>query len=93
MMRSQALLSRRSSTTSSVRRSTRAMAVTFDPTLREATRAACADLHAFIAAGRTPQARYDKRCRSCSLETTCLPQACGGKRSARAYLQQAVEEP
>ncbi|WP_029460882.1 CRISPR-associated protein Cas4 [Solidesulfovibrio alcoholivorans] len=74
-------------------RTRRRLAVAFDAALREATRAACADLHAFVAAGRTPQARYEKRCRSCSLEATCLPQACGGKRSARVYLRQAVEEP
>jgi len=59
-------------------RTRRRLAVAFDAALRDAARAACADLHAFIAAGRTPLARYEKRCRSCSLEATCLPQACGG---------------
>ncbi|MEA4855979.1 CRISPR-associated protein Cas4, partial [Solidesulfovibrio sp.] len=74
-------------------RTRRRLAVAFDAALREATRAACDDLHAFIRAGVTPKARYDARCRSCSLEATCLPRACGGKRSARAYLRQAIEEP
>jgi len=73
-------------------RTRRRLSVAFDTELREATRAACADLHAFIRAGRTPEARFDKRCRSCSLEATCLPRVCQGKRSVRAYLRNAVED-
>ena len=71
----------------------RRLAVSFDAPLREATRAACADLHAFIQAGRTPEAVFAQRCRACSLESICLPRACGGKRSARTYVRQATEEP
>lgn len=73
-------------------RTRRRLSVAFDTELREATRAVCADLHAFIRAGRTPEARFDKRCRACSLEATCLPRVCQGKRSVRAYLRDAVED-
>lgn len=73
-------------------RTRRRLSVAFDTELREATQAACADLHSFIRAGLTPEARFDKRCRSCSLEATCLPRVCQGKRSVRAYLRNAVED-
>lgn len=74
-------------------RTRRRLAVDFDAALRETTEAACLDLHAFIRAGRTPQALYDSRCASCSMEGACLPRACGGKSSVRTYLRQALETP
>lgn len=74
-------------------RTRRRLAVAFDDALRETTQAACLDLHAFIRAGRTPEAVHDSRCASCSMEGACLPRACGGKRSVRTYLRQALETP
>ncbi|EHJ47327.1 CRISPR-associated protein Cas4 [Solidesulfovibrio carbinoliphilus subsp. oakridgensis] len=74
-------------------RTRRRLAVAIDAALRQTTRDACLDLHAFLRAGRTPEAVHDSRCASCSMEGACLPRACTGKRSVRAYLQHALETP
>ena len=74
-------------------RTRRRLAVAMDAALRQTTREACLDLHAFIQAGRTPEAVHDSRCAACSMEGACLPRACSGKRSVRAYLQHALETP
>lgn len=50
------------------------VAVALDGALREETLAAVAAVRAMLADGRLPRARYDARCRNCSLIDACLPQ-------------------
>ena len=66
--------------------------VCFDEGLRKETQAVADRLHELTRQGRTPPARYEKRCRSCSLLTVCLPAATGPRPSARKYLQSLFDE-
>ncbi|MGD9518250.1 MAG: CRISPR-associated protein Cas4 [Armatimonadota bacterium] len=66
--------------------------VSFTPDLRGRTEALAARLHALVAGGHTPPARYEKRCRSCSLLDLCLPKTAGSARSARLYLDRALAD-
>lgn len=61
--------------------------------LRRQTEAAAAELHALIADGRTPVARYSKKCNACSLYNRCLPKTTGLKKNIDLYLQKAYELP
>ncbi len=61
--------------------------------LRAQTTAAARELHALIAAGCTPPAIYEKRCRNCSLIDRCRPQALARKASVRSYLDRALDLP
>lgn len=56
--------------------------VPFDDRLRGETEALAARLHDLTRAGKTPQARYDKMCDSCSLASLCLPKAASRKEVA-----------
>ena len=50
------------------------VAVALDEELREETLATVAAVRAMMAGDRLPPARYDRRCRNCSLIDACLPQ-------------------
>ncbi|MBW1714180.1 MAG: CRISPR-associated protein Cas4, partial [Deltaproteobacteria bacterium] len=67
--------------------------VSFDQALRRETERLAARLHQLTRAGQTPQARYEKKCRSCSIFSLCLPQATAPGRSARQYLLKAMTDP
>jgi CRISPR-associated exonuclease Cas4 len=60
--------------------------VEFTDALRRETEALAARLHELVRLGVTPAARYERKCRSCSLLDLCLPQTAGQGRSARRYL-------
>ncbi|MCX7016716.1 MAG: CRISPR-associated protein Cas4 [Candidatus Sumerlaeota bacterium] len=64
--------------------------VALDEALREVTEETARRLHALIASGRTPPARYEKKCENCSLLDRCLPRLARGGRSARQYLDQTL---
>ncbi|HEV7589718.1 MAG TPA: CRISPR-associated protein Cas4 [Longimicrobium sp.] len=64
--------------------------VSFEAGLRAATEAAAARLHALVASGRTPTARREPKCESCSLLPLCLPGPAAGARSAVRYLERAL---
>jgi len=67
--------------------------VSFDSALRLETEELTARLHELDKAGKTPPAKYEAKCRSCSLLDLCLPQAAGGKKlSAEQYLIRAIDE-
>lgn len=66
--------------------------VSFDDALRSETEATAARLHELTFAGKTPPARYEKRCRSCSLVFVCLPKATGAQPRARKYLSSVFTE-
>jgi len=66
--------------------------IAFDDALRAETEAVCAAVQKLFAEGLTPPADYNKRCSSCSLLETCLPQSADGGRSARAWLSRQLDE-
>lgn len=68
----------------------RRLAVVFDETLRTKTQTAARRLHELIDNGQTPQARYEKKCDSCSLLSLCMPKATGARRSVQAYMAEAL---
>jgi CRISPR-associated exonuclease Cas4 len=67
--------------------------VVIDADLRTPTEALCDRLHAFIDAGVTPAAVYEKgKCDHCSLLEICLPQSAGAGKSAKRWLARQLDE-
>jgi CRISPR-associated exonuclease Cas4 len=66
--------------------------VTFTADLRRYTEDLAARFRELVAAGRTPPARYERRCRHCSLYDLCLPRTAAAGRDARHYLEAALAE-
>ena len=64
--------------------------VMFDDDLRQLVRATSERLHRLMSDGTTPSARYDKRCRSCSLVEVCLPKPLHSQQSVSHYLDKAL---
>lgn len=72
----------------------RRLTVVFDSALRDKTCEAAFRLHALFAAGRTPQALYEKKCDSCSLFSACMPKVTGVRRSVQGYMAKILaKEP
>lgn len=65
--------------------------VPFTPELRQQVRDSLAEMHALFRRGHTPKVRPGTFCNACSLKPLCLPKLLQ-KRSAAAYLTQALEE-
>jgi CRISPR-associated exonuclease Cas4 len=65
--------------------------VPFDDELRCATDRAARRLHEMVKARVVPRAVPGPRCRACSLEPLCLPEATAAGRAARVYLQRLLE--
>lgn len=70
----------------------RRLAVVFAESLREKTREAARRLHELVGSGRTPQARYEKKCESCSMLSVCMPKVTGSRRSVQRYMAQALAQ-
>jgi len=70
----------------------RRMEVTCGPDLRRETERLALRLHEFIAAGITPPAGHERKCRGCSMLSLCLPETAGAGRSALQYLDDAISE-
>lgn len=70
----------------------RRLAVVFDDLLREKTREAARRLHELISSGRTPQARYEKKCESCSMLSVCMPKITGSRRSVQRYMAKVLAQ-
>lgn len=66
--------------------------VIIGPELRSQTERLALRLHELIATGVTPPARYEKKCRGCSMISLCMPETAGAGRSARRYLDDAIAE-
>ncbi|MCW5206980.1 CRISPR-associated protein Cas4 [Desulfobulbus sp. F5] len=60
--------------------------VAFDQRLRRVTEEAAAQLHTLLSGTITPAPEYGKRCESCSLIDTCLPQTAGRKDRVSKYM-------
>ncbi|KJR99311.1 MAG: CRISPR-associated protein Cas4 [Desulfobulbaceae bacterium BRH_c16a] len=69
----------------------RRMAVLFDNTLREETKETAFRLHELLESGRTPRARYEKKCDSCSLLPLCMPKITGARRSVQGYMTKTLD--
>jgi CRISPR-associated exonuclease Cas4 len=65
--------------------------VALTPSLRAQTEQMAARLHELTRAGKTPLARYEKKCESCSLLGQCMPKTTGGGKSVERYLATATE--
>lgn len=74
-------------------KSKRRREVVFDDTLRELTEQTVHRLRELVALGRTPSAKYQKKCDDCSLNELCLPRALRPRATAARYLQQLTEIP
>jgi CRISPR-associated exonuclease Cas4 len=66
--------------------------VFFDDALRAETAALAARLHEMVRSGVTPPATRNKHCRSCSLESLCLPKTGKLGRRVEAYLASAISD-
>jgi len=64
----------------------RRLVVVLDETLREKTRQTARRLHELNSSGQTPQARYEKKCESCSMLSICMPKVTGSRRSVQGYM-------
>jgi CRISPR-associated exonuclease Cas4 len=69
----------------------RRLEVTFSEELRRQTETASARLHELTRAGKTPPARYEKKCESCSLVSLCMPKTTGGRKSVDRYLSGVID--
>ncbi len=67
-------------------------AIIFDQTLRQRTHQAIEELHNMIRSGYTPQAKYERKCRRCSLRDLCMPKAMRPRATAARYLAELVVE-
>jgi CRISPR-associated exonuclease Cas4 len=66
--------------------------VIFNQNLRKETETLVARLHELYQAGKTPLAKYEKKCKNCSLLFHCLPQAIDSRHSVQRYLCKAMTE-
>jgi len=69
----------------------RRLEIIFTEELRGQTETAASRLHAIIGAGKTPVARYEKKCESCSLLSLCLPKTTGAGKSVDRYLSTVID--
>ena len=65
----------------------RRLVVRFDAELRARTEEAARRLRALVRTGVVPPAEPAPKCRTCSLEPLCMPDATAAKGRARAYLE------
>jgi CRISPR-associated exonuclease Cas4 len=66
--------------------------VHFDDKLRRETEEAAARLHDLVRSGRTPPARYEKKCENCSLMNLCMPKVAGAGKNVARYLARMLAE-
>lgn len=63
--------------------------VIFDEDLRKETESLSQALHKLFESGKTPSARYEKKCKSCSLLEVCMPKVTGVKKNIKRYMANA----
>ena len=66
--------------------------VAFDAELRSLTEEVARGVHELIDSGETPPPSFGKWCASCSLVDECRPKLVASHRSAKAWLERAMEE-
>jgi CRISPR-associated exonuclease Cas4 len=65
--------------------------VPFDTELRALTENSARRLHELVRSGATPRAVREPKCDSCSLVQLCMPDPANSRRSARRYLERALD--
>jgi len=70
----------------------RRLEIAFDDVLRAETAAAATRLHELVRGGKTPKARYEKKCDKCSLISLCMPKTTGAQKNVRSYIRRAVTQ-
>ena len=65
----------------------RRLVVHFDAELRAQTQQAAHRLHELVCSGLVPSAEPAPKCRTCSLEAICMPEATAARGRARAHLE------
>jgi CRISPR-associated exonuclease Cas4 len=66
--------------------------VRFNTTLRAKTEELVARMHQLHNEGKTPKAKYSKKCQSCSLYEQCMPKITGIEKDVKRYLSKALED-
>ncbi len=66
--------------------------VAFDGDLRQLTQEVADGVRELLASGQTPPPEFGKHCAACSLLEECQPKALSSSRSARTWLDHAIEE-
>ncbi len=66
--------------------------VLFYGDLRKKTEELCLRLHELTRAGKTPAARYEKKCVSCSLLDHCMPKTVGKRVNVERYIMTAISD-
>ncbi len=64
--------------------------VSLDKSLRLLTGQYCEGVHQLIESGTTPPAKFEKRCKACSLLNYCRPKTMGGSKSVNKYIATAL---
>jgi CRISPR-associated exonuclease Cas4 len=70
----------------------RRVSVSFSNALREQTAAAAARMHELFAKRLVPSAKHGPHCKSCSLESICMPELTSRRDRVSSYLAQLVDE-
>ncbi len=70
----------------------RKMEIIFDDELRNLTLDTSEKLHLLIKNGETPPAKYEKKCKACSLFNVCMPQLSDKKYSVEKYMTKILDE-
>lgn len=64
--------------------------VRIDKSLRDLTESAAMKLHDLIDKAETPRAKYEPKCRNCSMKDLCLPEAMASEHSVSRYLSREL---
>jgi len=70
----------------------RKMEVVFDEELRNLTINTAEKLHLLIKNGKTPPAKYERKCKACSLFNLCMPQIKNNTNSVEKYMAKMLDE-
>jgi CRISPR-associated exonuclease Cas4 len=70
----------------------RRLSVIFDEVLRTQTLTAAQQVHEMVARNETPVVPYQKKCEKCSMLALCMPKTTGGRRSAKRYIDSALQD-
>jgi CRISPR-associated exonuclease Cas4 len=70
----------------------RRLAIEFDTALRSETVATALRLHEIMLSGTTPEAKYENKCKKCSLLDMCMPRITSHRTKVRTYLRRMIRE-
>lgn len=70
----------------------RRLEVEFDTDLRSETITTAFRLHQIMNSGTTPPAKFENKCKKCSLLDVCMPKIAGHRTKAHIYLRRMIRE-